>query len=344
MVTHEKDGFLAREQVAQAVTDTKAFDRRAIPQGAEETYWQAEDGWNIRRFDWRTDLSAGASPRGSILFMPGRGDLYEKYLETFAHFHENGWNITASDWRGQAGSGRMTDSQYVGHIEDFSVWIQDLRYFFARWKASTPGPHVIMGHSMGGHLVARALIEKAADADAAILIAPMLGMRGLNLPLPIGHFITRIMKRLGDPKRPAWKVSEKPASPLEIRQSLLTNDDDRYADELFWWGKRPELVMGPASWTWVERAYASARFIRGPGQWEGVEVPVYVVATSADELVRHRNIEEAVERMPRAEMLEFGEEAAHEILREVDAVRDKALTGIDAFLDRAVPAVAHHRE
>ncbi|WP_345940287.1 alpha/beta hydrolase [Sphingorhabdus sp. Alg239-R122] len=326
---------MGREDVTEPGTDMETFDRRAIPQGASESYWEAQDGWKIRRFDWPAELPDDSIARGSMLFMAGRGDLYEKYLETFAHFHKAGWNITASDWRGQAGSGRMTDSQYIGHIEDFSVWIDDIRFFFEQWKASTPGPHAIMAHSMGGHLIARALIEKAVDPDAAILIAPMLGMRGLNLPLPIGHFLTRIMKWIGNPKRPAWKVSEKPASPLEIRQSLLTNDDDRYADELFWWGKRPELVMGPASWNWVERAYASARHIRTKRQWESVDTPVYIVATSADELVRHRNIEEAVERMPKAEMLEFGEEAAHEILREVDAIRDRALAGIDVFLDRA---------
>jgi lysophospholipase len=43
-------------------------------------------------------------------------------------------------------------------------------------------------------------------------------------------------------------------------------------------------------------------------------------------------------RMPRGEVLRFGTEAHHEILREVDAVRDRALAGIDAFLDRVVPA------
>ena len=39
--------------------------------------------------------------------------------------------------------------------------------------------------------------------------------------------------------------------------------------------------------------------------------------------------------MPRAELLRFGAEAAHEILREADPVRDQALERIDEFLDRA---------
>ena len=46
----------------------------------------------------------------------------------------------------------------------------------------------------------------------------------------------------------------------------------------------------------------------------------------------------AARRMVRAELLRFGSEAAHEILREVDPVRDKALRRIDDFLDRVAPA------
>jgi lysophospholipase len=42
--------------------------------------------------------------------------------------------------------------------------------------------------------------------------------------------------------------------------------------------------------------------------------------------------------LPHAEILWFGPEARHEILREVDPVRDRALAAIDDFLDRLVPA------
>ncbi len=313
-----------------------SFDRRSIPGGATESFWHAADGWKIRRFDWRA-AGGESNCRGSILFLPGRGDIYEKYLETLAHFQGLGWNLTASDWRGQGGSGRLGPTPYIGHIDDFSIWVDDLAWFFARWKASMPGPHIVMAHSMGGHNVMRALIDHRIDPDAAVLSAPMLGMSGVPLPLPVLQWIARLMLKIGDPMRGAWKVSEKPASPLAVRQKLLTHDNDRYADELFWWGMRPELVMGPGSWKWVERAYASARYIQRRGTYENVDIPVYIVATSADELVDFGAIEDAVKRLPNAAMLVFGDEAAHEVLREVDEVRDRALAAIDQFLTEAAP-------
>ncbi len=271
---------------------------------------------------------------GSILFLPGRGDCYEKYLETLDHWASRGWRVTASDWRGQAGSGRLgaEGDAVTGHVPDFAVWIADLAWLWRRWVAQTPEPHVIAGHSMGGHLVLRALAEKAIDADGAVLSAPMLGFHSWGLPASLMHAVAALMARLGDRRRPAWKWSEKPGEVPEGRDQLLTHDRDRYSDELWWRQRRSELVMGPGSWGWVERAYASNLGLERPGVLEGVETPVFVVATDHDKLVSFAAIERAVRRLPRGELFIFGEEAHHEVLREVDEVRNLALEAIDGFL------------
>ena len=62
-------------------------------------------------------------------------------------------------------------------------------------------------------------------------------------------------------------------------------------------------------------------------------MPVHIVATTADRLVGVRAIRRAEARLPRVDVQWFGAEAAHEILREVDEVRDRALEGIDRFLE-----------
>ena len=68
-----------------------------------------------------------------------------------------------------------------------------------------------------------------------------------------------------------------------------------------------------------------------------MEIPILVLATSTDELVDHPTIEHAVHLMPKAEMKLFGPEAAHEIFREVDDVRNDALNACFSFLDRVAP-------
>ena len=314
------------------------LDRRAIPASAHEATWAAGDGQLLRRIDWpgaRDDDPATAA-RGSILFLPGRGDFYEKYLESLDYWHQEGWRVTALDWRGQAGSGRMTSDPLTGHIADFSVWLDDLSAFWAQWVSETPAPHVIIGHSMGGHLVLRSIAEKKINPVAAVLSAPMLGFLTPG-PNRLLHGVAQMMCRFGDPERVAWTNSEKPGATMAARSMLLTHDEARYGDEAHWKAARPCLGMGPGSWRWVERAYASMMVLDRPGVLEAVDLPILLLAARHDGLVSWKAIERAAKRLPRAQLTSWGREARHELLREADLVRDKAMQTIDDFLDRMAP-------
>jgi lysophospholipase len=310
------------------------FDRRAIPREAAESRWRTADGHEVRRIDWPAPRDGG---RGSILFLPGRGDVYEKYLETLHHWYGRGWRVTASDWRGQGGSGRLGRDPLTGHIDDFGIWIDDLALLWREWCVATPGPHVLIGHSMGGHLVLRALVERRVDPQAAVLVAPMIDLIRGGVPLGVMRFAARIMCALGDPRRPAWKWSEKPGALPADRANLLTGDPARYADELWWREARPEIATGPGSWGWVRAALASVAALARPGALEAVDTPVLLLSVPNDKLVSAPAIERAARRLPHSELLVFGREAHHELLREADPVRDRALAAIEDFLARRAP-------
>ena len=306
-------------------------DESAFPIGAmAETRWFAGDGWAIRR----ADRAAREPVRGSLLFVPGRGDFFEKYGESLVYWNSRGWCVTALDWRGQGLSGRLGTDSLTGHVDDFAIWVADLAAFWAEWKTAAPGPHVLVAHSMGGHLVLRALAEGRIDPDAVILTAPMLGFITHGVPLRLLHWVARAMCALGDPRRPAWKWSEKPGALPAGRAELLTHDPVRYAQESDWRGRRPGLAMGPGSWGWLRAATASMLALDRRGVLEKVRQPILMLATSDDRLVSSAAIDRAARRLPHAEYLRFGPESAHEILREADPVRDRALAAIDDFLDR----------
>jgi lysophospholipase len=298
--------------------------RRSIPPGATIRAWIGPDGWRFRAFAW----PAEGTPRGSILFQGGRGDIFEKYLEAFEHWHGQGWSIASFDWRGQAGSGRLTGAENCGHIEDFGAYIVDLRAFYAQWAAATPGPHVVIGHSMGGHLVLRGLVEGAIAPDAAVLIAPMLGIKSA---LPFAERFAKILGNASNPARPAWKTNEKPYT-TDTRYSLLTHDKDRYEDELFWQRENPENVTGPPSWRWVIEAFKSIRELAGNPRLKQMAVPTLMLVAKADGLVDAKAALRLAPKLPDVRTVAFGNESAHEILREVDPVRNRAIGEIDLFL------------
>lgn len=310
-----------------------AAPRRAIPAAARESVWRAPDGHPIRRIDW----PGAGTPRGSLLFLAGRGDNYEKYLETLDGWHREGWRVTALDWRGQAGSGRLGADALTGHVDDFATWIADLAAFWRDWATAAPGPRIAIGHSMGGHLVLRAMAEGAIDPVAAVLIAPMLGFAGVPVPFPLMRAFAALRRRMGDPRRPAWKWSEKPGEFPADRIDLLTHDAVRYADEEFWREVRPELAMGPASWGWLEQAVISMAKTADKAALAKVKVPVLILSARHDRLVSPKAIRRAAGLLPDAQLVEFGAEARHEILREVDPVRDRALAAIRGFLDQRAP-------
>jgi lysophospholipase len=302
-------------------------ERRTYPDGSSISSWTAPDGWQLRRFDWP---SSAVAPRGSILFQGGRGDIFEKYLESFHHWHDQGWTITSFDWRGQGGSGRLTDDPHVGDIDRFGTYLADYGAFWKEWAAATPGPHVAMGHSMGGHLVCRALAKVLAEPDAAVLIAPMMGLHA-PISARFGERLAEIAMKLGNPQRRAWKSNEKPGT-TDSRLSLLTHDPDRYSDEPWWWEQKPEIKLGPPSWRWVVRAFESTRRLRVSRRVKLVKTPVLVLVAEADKLVRAVDAIKVAGLLPDARLVRFGNESAHEILREVDPVRNRALGEIDIFL------------
>lgn len=305
--------------------------RRSYPADATLTMTPAADGWPLRTFD-----RPAKGHRGSILWLGGRGDILEKYLECFAAWHDAGWHVTAFDWRGQGGSGRTTADATLGHIDDFSTWIADLRHFWSAWKARTPGPHVLMGHSMGGHLVTRALIEKAVTPDAVVLSAPMLGFAGAT-PKWLAAIVAGGLGALFPTTR-AWKQNERPAPPDASRQAFLTHDPDRYADELWWKEQKPEIALGPPSWGWMAAAARSFGVIDRAGALESVQTPVLALGTDGDRLVSPKAIRHAAARLPNADLLMLDTSAAHEVLREVDAARDRLMARIDEFLQTRAAA------
>jgi lysophospholipase len=198
----------------------------------------------------------------------------------------------------------------------------------------------MVGHSMGGHLALRAVADGRVRPDALVLSAPMLGF---VTPIPQGlqGVFGRLMCRIGDPARPAWSGGERPGDTAATRENTLTHDPDRYADELWWRAQRPELDMGPASWDWVRKASESISHLARPGLLESVAVPVLVLAARYDLLVSPPAIRRAAARLPDVELVEFGREAAHELLREADPVRNRVLAVIERFLARVAPPLVN---
>jgi len=300
--------------------------RRTRPKDATFAEWRAPDGWPCRRMDWLQP--EGATVRGSLLFAGGRGDFIEKYLEAYRHWHGRGWNVTAFDWRGQ---GRSRGAIAGGNLTSFDPLIDDLATLIADWRADRRGPFVAIGHSMGGHLLLRALVDRRPRLEAAVLVAPMIRVNSAPLSPSLAPLITDLMCLAGWRDAPVWKAPSGFHAPGARRQRILTGCPERYADELWWWQQEPGFNLGTPSWGWMRAAYRSSAAFTS-ARLAQVEVPVLLLGTERDRLVSPAAIRSVAALLPRA-TLKMYPDAGHEILREADPVRLDALAAIDAFLD-----------
>lgn len=306
------------------------FDRRAVPAGAAFSTWAAGDGWKIRRFDW--PQPPGTKVRGSLVFANGRGDFIEKYLEPLAYWHDRGWNITSFDWRSQ---GQSQGHLRNGHLESFDQLVLDGADLIRASISEAPGPHVAIGHSMGGHLLLRILAEHRPRLAAAVLVAPMIGINSWPLPPAMAWLIAQSMCALGWSRVPVWRAAERLQGQGSRRREILTGCEARYADELWWLAQQPGFSLGAPSWGWLNAAYRSIGRLT-PSQLQSIEMPLLLLGTERDRLVSASAIRWAAEQLPSAELKMYSH-AGHEILREADPVRLDALARIDRFLDEQVP-------
>ncbi|HYW15925.1 MAG TPA: alpha/beta hydrolase [Allosphingosinicella sp.] len=305
----------------------QAFDRRSVQSDARFGEWKAADGWSVRTIERRQGEKAQV--RGSLLFASGRGDFIEKYLEAQDHWHRGGWNVTSFDWRGQGGSQGDLPG---GHLDRFETLVGDLAAFIEDWRRETPGPHVVVAHSMGGHVLLRMLADRHPPVDAAVLVAPMLAINTGPMPALAAQWLASTATQFGWSGQPAWQQPSLPQPAGSMRQAILTGCPDRYEDELWWWEKHPGFNLGAPSWGWLKAAFQSCAALT-PARLAGVQTPMLLIGAEGDRLVGADAIRRVAAQLPSAELIMYGD-SAHEILRERDEVRLRALAAIDSFLDR----------
>ncbi len=297
--------------------------------------WPAPDGWMLRRIR----LGGRGAPRGSLLFLGGRADHIEKYDEALIGWAAEGWAVESLDWRGQGGSGRLIQGSALGHAEDFDCWLEDVEAYAREWRGRTRGPQVIVAHSMGGHLVLRALAEGRIAADAVVLSAPMLGIHTGVLPHWLAGRIAAAACALGLGRRgigrvrSAVRVDEGATLP-----NVLSHDRERLLRAARFEVERPDIALDTPTWGWLRAAYRSLDVLARTGLLERVRTPLLILASTGDAVVSTPAIIRMAARIPGARLHVYGADVAHEILREVDAVRDDALARIAAFFAEYAPS------
>lgn len=137
--------------------------------------------------------------RGLIIFFNGRNEYLEKYNETYRRFQNLGYAVVALDWRGQGLSEREKTLEHLGYVNSFAEYQLDVEAVLNQGEVKkVKGPKILVGHSTGGCIGLRTLIDAKFEIKRAIFLAPLWGG---NTMQHLSHRISRLMVRAGWDKK-----------------------------------------------------------------------------------------------------------------------------------------------
>jgi lysophospholipase len=282
------------------------------PPDGRAVWLRTADGVRIRAAHWP------GSDRGTVLMIPGRTEHIEKYGRAAAEFVARGFHALALDSRGQGLADRLAPDPRMGHVARFADYQRDLRAVLD-WagQLGLPGPLHLVGHSMGGAIGLRALVEGVA-VRGAVFSAPMWGIAMSPMVAPLVRVIGTAARAARRAVRYAPTTGPAPyplAAPFE--DNTLTTDRAMWD----WMGAQlrahPELAVGGPSLVWLEEALGECRWLaRQPLP----AIPTLVAVGARERIVQVPRVQAMVARWPAARLWRV-EGAEHEVMMETPAIR-----------------------
>ena len=299
------------------------------PEGAEVVWLKTADEVTLRAAFW----CASARSRGTVLLATGRSEFIEKYYRVIARFHALGFHVAAFDWRGQGLSDRLIADRLPGYVDSFESYQRDLDTLIAEIDRRGMGRRiVIVGHSMGGCAVIRRLAQPGRDFHAAILTAPMLGLKFPKLAWPAIRAASWSLAH--------WEIGKWRTSPRKVRtaadwpyeNNVLTHDREEFERYAGLVRDNPALALGGVTWAWLDAAFREMRLLRRLPAGS-VSEPTLLFSAADEGLVSNDAIDTFVAREPSVEHVHL-ENSRHEPFMETAAVKDALWYAIEGFLDR----------
>ena len=292
---------------------------------------EAADGGRLRA----AVFPAHGTARGSVVVSPGRTEPVEKYAEVIGELQARGFAVLVHDWRGQGLSQPFArvggeDGVRHGHARGWRLFLDDFGRVLDSHAARLPRPWIALGHSMGGGLTLLAMAEGAVRFDAAILSAPLLGLRLGGWPRALVKAVVLLMSLFGRAGRPTPPVLPDLLGYDSRSGEPFTHDAQRWGRVVALVQAHPELRIGQPTWGWLQFAFALTIRLEAMRGLEAIGAPVTVVVAGHDSFVPRAPQKAAAARLPRGRYVEVAG-AFHELLIETDKRRAVFWEAFDAL-------------
>ncbi|MEO7072570.1 MAG: lysophospholipase [Rhodanobacter sp.] len=160
-------------------------DRDAVA-GAATRWLRMADGQQLYVRDWPQ-----AQAREAVLFVHGLGEHSGRYARLARWFNQRSYAVRSYDQRGHGQSPGQR-----GALRRGDDLLQDLAAVYGDFAGALPRPPLLLGHSMGGLVALRAVLDGRIVPPALVLSSPALRSRERPWLIALARGLTRIAPRL----------------------------------------------------------------------------------------------------------------------------------------------------
>jgi len=309
------------------------------PAGGTAHWVTTADNTRIRVGHWLPQSEAG----GTVMLFPGRTEYIEKYGDAAREFVDRGFACLAIDWRGQGLADRLLEDPRVGHVERFPDYQMDVRATLdLAAELDLPKPWYVIGHSMGGAIGLRAVLETDCFAACAFT-GPMWGIFFTPIMKPLSRLTAYWGPRIGlGEKTPPTTSLESYVASQPFEGNVLTRDPEMYQmmkDQL---AAHPELALGAPSTIWLREALDECAWLM---KQTAPATPTLTFLGSHEQIVDRKAVRARMANWPGGTLVEIPD-GEHEVMMEAPDVRGPVFEQLTAhFLAAqsnaaAVPALS----
>ncbi len=284
------------------------------PAGGAAHWVQTSDGLRIRAGHWRPEGEA----KGTVLLFPGRTEYIEKYGLAAAEFADCGFATLTVDWRGQGLADRTLADRRLGHVENFSDFQKDVQALIRLGEQlELPKPWFLVGHSMGGAIGLRALMQ-GLQVSACCFTGPMWGIQIPPLLRPLASFLSGVAPflRLDKLLLPTTAL-EQYVQITPFEDNTLTTDPDMYRMMHAQLAAQPDLALGGPTIQWLRVSLQDCAWL---AQQPSPALPCITLLGSDEQIVNTDAIHDRMARWPGGE-LDLIKGAQHEVMMETPEIR-----------------------
>ena len=293
------------------------------PPNLEDRFLPPEN-WQVKSFTrngreiyYRTAFIE--NPKAIVFILPGLSEYGEKYIETTRQLNAQNFDVVIIDWAYQGLSSRYPNNPHKRQSDGINQDIADLHQLITQ-EINSPLPHLMLTHSMGANYGLRYIDQHPKSFKAIALSAPMLGIAGICKFHALTKLLLKLLSTFKNAYVPGghnWNEHDR----KDIVKGTFSNDPIRREIHSAWMAKNPKLQIGNPTYKWLSHNLKSICYLVQTNVLENIKQPTFIGLAEKESVVDNDAIIHAAKHLPNAH-LEFLNESAHEILMEVDQVRD----------------------